>query len=153
MSLAFDYTDDDASRYNPASGTISVGYDTIMGKAVGGATAFLRTRVPDRFTEFDLYDVRNWDGYDAEPISQDTVNAARQFDALLDRKCAANAEIAPSGDGTIGFEWQTPTALIYCDIGPGKVISARKIYGDGKVELYEATIGVDADTLIRNLFA
>jgi hypothetical protein len=34
---------------------------------------------PDRFTDYELYDVDDWDGYGALSISRETVENARRF--------------------------------------------------------------------------
>lgn len=84
----------------------------------------------DEITEFEEYDVPDWDGYGAAPISRATTHAARRFMSLLPRT-SPPADIAPGADGTIGFEWRIGsgpgTTSVFVDIGPGDSIKARRI--------------------------
>jgi hypothetical protein len=76
----------------------------------------------DPFAGFEGYASPNWDGYGAEPITQDTVDAGRALLSLLPREWRAPA-IAPAADGSIGFEWDRedgPIRTVFVDIGPGK---------------------------------
>jgi hypothetical protein len=78
--------------------------------------------LPDPFAGYDRYEVANWDGYDADPITRETVDAARAFLGLLPYGFSTPA-IAPGGDGAIGFEWlrdQGPFRKLFIDIGPGR---------------------------------
>jgi hypothetical protein len=61
-----------------------------------------------------------WDGFDAEPISADTIAAARRALRLIP-KAYGEAWIAPATDGTIGFEFGSFEAgwINWVDIGPG----------------------------------
>ncbi len=51
--------------------------------------------------KYEAYNIRNWDGYDADPIVPKTLEIARALAGLFDKP----PEAAPGGDGTIGFEW------------------------------------------------
>lgn len=73
-----------------------------------GAGRFQVLPPRDEFTEFESYDIPDWDGYGAQPIQTETVEAARAIWRLLPMG-APRADIAPGGDGTIGFEWRTRT--------------------------------------------
>lgn len=55
----------------------------------------------DKFEGYEQYAVPNWDGYDGLPITPKTLQLAKALDALLSEP----PHIAPSADGTIGFEW------------------------------------------------
>jgi hypothetical protein len=87
----------------------------------------------DPFAGYDKYSMPNWDGYDADPITEETINAARYFLKLLPKQFAKPA-IAPGGDGGIGFEWLTntgPFRKLYIDIGPGRTWRAYWRLADG----------------------
>src|SRR6266853_4802012 len=151
MSLAynFDY-DPQEKKYSPVSGTISFDYRQYGTTSTAFSGSVAATVTKDKFSEFELYDVPNWDGYNANPITAVTVSTARQFQSLLDRSHAAHAEIAPGGDGTIGFEWQFGAVLVCVDIGPGNVVKGRKVHADGTIEARpETQIGDGAYHLIR----
>ena len=60
----------------------------------------------DRFSEYEELTVTNWDGYDAKPISPATVAAARWLASGMPAAMLNDADIAPGGDGSIGFEWR-----------------------------------------------
>src|SRR5262249_19830768 len=88
----------------------------------------------DRFSEFKAYDVPDWDGYGAEPISAETITAARSLFHALPVE-ALSPDIAPAADGTIGFEWvvgdEGDRRLVFVDVGPNERFSARILGGDG----------------------
>ncbi len=72
---------------------------------------------------FDVYMNRNWDGLDADPITQGTIDAARELIGALPTDVAP-PDVAPGADGTIGLEWISdsgPLRKLYLDVGPGKV--------------------------------
>jgi hypothetical protein len=111
----------------------------------------------DQFTVYESYDVEDWDGYGASSIAQATIDSARRFYWQLPRQ-VANADIAPGSDGTIGFEWRFGTArnrssLILIDIGPGDVVTARKVNSLGEITHFSPThVGTGAENLISQLF-
>jgi hypothetical protein len=116
----------------------------------------IEPRKPDRFTEYELYDVDDWDGYGARPISQVTVDSARRFYWQIPRRFAY-VDVAPGADGTVGFEWRFGTArtrsFIFIDIGPGDVVTAREVNPGGKITQYPPTrVGPGAENLIAQLF-
>lgn len=90
----------------------------------------------DPLDGFDLYSERDWDGYGAEPISQDTIDAARTFIGMLPNTFG-DPDIAPGGDGTIGLQWvfkDGPLRKLFIDIGPGRTWGAywRKFNGESE---------------------
>jgi hypothetical protein len=110
----------------------------------------------DRFTDYEFYDVDDWDGYGALPISRETVESARQFFLQIPRRFDY-VDIAPGADGTIGFEWRFGTgnnrSFVLIDVGPGDVLSARKIDPRGKTTSFiPAQVGVGMESLISKLF-
>jgi hypothetical protein len=92
---------------------------------------------PDPFESFGKYTSPNWDGYGAEPIAPETLDAARSLYAMLPNELAY-PDIAPSADSTIGFEWVRttgPMKKLFIDIGPNETWRAywRKTSGLKKV--------------------
>jgi hypothetical protein len=80
----------------------------------------------DPFDGYAVYERADWDGYGAEPISKETVRAARKILTLLP-KHFPNPDIAPGADGGVGFEWvfqNSSIRKIFIDVGPGKTWSA-----------------------------
>jgi hypothetical protein len=75
----------------------------------------------DLFANYKQYEKSDWDGYGAEPISPDTVSAARKLLRFIPSEIEL-PEIAPGSDGGIGFEWiwtKGPISKLFIDIGPG----------------------------------
>jgi hypothetical protein len=110
---------------------------------------------PDPLTAFEAYDISNWDGYDADPIAPETVSAARAFWLLLTMELQP-ADIAPGGDGTIGFEWRTGSpghrTHIEFAVGPGSKLVAQVIHPGGRLETFPPTrVETGARQLIRQL--
>jgi hypothetical protein len=119
-------------------GSVPIGPHTIT--ATGSDVVYdIRKLVPDLFTEFEVYDVQNWDGEDAEPIIHETVEAARQFNQFLPRELSP-PDIAPGADGTIGFEWREGPrdhrTYVIVEVGPGDIIRARRISEAGQVSRF-----------------
>lgn len=78
----------------------------------------------DMFSEYEEYTEPNWDGYGAAPISLLTVQAAREYAATLSPEELVTVDIAPGGDGSIGFEWRTDSSIRMVDVGPdGRIVS------------------------------
>ena len=61
----------------------------------------------------------NWDGYGASAISQRARDNALYFISLIEAAPygAPIPEISPTPNGTISFEWETPHAEAYLEIG------------------------------------
>ena len=133
-----------ANRLGPAS------------NVAGVVTYISPPRMADRFTDYELYDVDDWDGYGALPISRETVESARRFFLQIPRRFD-RVDIAPGSDGTIGFEWRFGTGLnlsfVLIDIGPGELVSARRIDPGGKITSFlPSHVGPGAESLISQLF-
>jgi hypothetical protein len=127
-----------------------------LARAVGASRYSSTAPVPDEFSGYELYKVPDWDGYGAEPITSETVQAARSFKLLLPMD-APQPDIAPGGDGTIGFEWRSGSpgmrSLILVDIGPGDLITPRRVNEAGRIERLEPTqLGTGARALVAQLF-
>jgi hypothetical protein len=72
---------------------------------------------------YEQYNQRNWDGYDAEPITPETLRYARRLLGVMPDAFFGLPDIAPSGDGSIGLEWvpdDGPLDRLFLDIGPGE---------------------------------
>ena len=84
------------------------GHSVTAGRGVHGVGAgryVVDTNAEDIFTEYESYNIRGWDGYDADPISSRTVETARSLNRLIPLT-VRNPDVAPGPDGTIGFEWR-----------------------------------------------
>jgi hypothetical protein len=146
-----------SASYSSAAGQIAVWLSSPPRSAIPARDAHYTPSAVDEFSEYELYDFPNWDGYGADAIRMATVNAARGFQRLLPRT-VPKADIAPGADGTIGFEWRSGPAhhrrFTLVDIGPGDLVTARKIYEDGRVEAFEPTrLETGARALIGELFS
>lgn len=85
------------------------------GEVVTSTASSVRSDPLSGFVEFQI---ANWDGDAAEPISDMTMAIARSLleDMIPD---SAEADAAPGGDGSIGFEWWFGARRIFIDVGPG----------------------------------
>jgi hypothetical protein len=111
----------------------------------------------DEFSEYDDYNVSDWDGYGADPILPETVTAARSLKRMLSAE-VRSPDIAPGAAGTIGFEWRTgaPTRIdrILIEIGPKDRLVAYEISHDGHVRTYpETTVRNGGPALLRQLLS
>jgi hypothetical protein len=126
-------------------------------KAVGGGWYTAHSPASDEFSSFESYDIDDWDGYGAKPITADTVKAARSFRNMFDRDIP-QADIAPGADGTIGFEWRLgvsdKSTRILIDVGPGGRVFARRIDEQGHVTKFSPTrVETAARQLLREIFS
>jgi hypothetical protein len=145
--------------YSTASLPFRTGLFDVIGEGVRsiGATYYPVNSTSDEFDEYETYDLPDWDGYGAEPIARETVQAARGFKRLLPMD-APQPDIAPGGDGTIGFEWRlgapADMCLILVDVGPGNLITARRIDETGNIERFPVThLETSARALVKQLFS
>lgn len=77
-------------------------------------------QIADPFAGYDAYADANWDGYTAQPISADTISAARMFWTMLP-PTLGEPHVSPNADGTISFEWvlkNRPLRKLFIDVGP-----------------------------------
>lgn len=76
---------------------------------------------PNPLAGYEEYAKPNWDFYGAEPITAETVEAARWFLTILPATLG-EPHISPGADGTIGLEWvfndDRPLRKLFIDIGP-----------------------------------
>jgi hypothetical protein len=121
--------------------------------STNGIAFYVISRIPDSFSEFESYGLPNWDGEGAEPITRDTVDAARRFNSFLPRELRP-ADTAPGADGTIGFEWREGPPerrkFIIVEIGPGNIVRARKVAANGTKSRLAPIDVMDSERL-RNL--
>lgn len=98
---------------------------------------------------------RNWDGQDAEPITDETIFHARRLLSLLPRGLDA-PDIAPASDGSIGFEWQSErgfNAKVFLDVGPGATLSAYVRRASGRTRTWPARpFGINAYLALAEIF-
>lgn len=116
---------------------------------VGRSTSF------DPLAGWERYGNRDWDGYGADPITTETLEAARAFIRMLP-PTLGDPDIAPGADGTIGLEWAfTDRALrkLFIDIGSGRFWSGywRRATGEAKT-LPAAEVGRDTGDCLAQLF-
>jgi len=123
--------------------------------AATGSSNYRISSPPDRFTEFETYHTPNWDGDDAEPITSDTLAAARRFNQRLPRELPP-ADIAPGADGTIGFEWREgppeTREFVIVEIGPGDRVKAKRISRTGIVSKF-APVDLSNWASVAHLFS
>jgi hypothetical protein len=107
-------------------------------------------------SRFASYNIPNWDGYGADPITNDTIKAARQFMKMLPKNLG-DPEMAPGSDGIIALEWlfQTdhPLRKLFIDVGPGNVWSAYFRRSDGtKKTIPQQEITKETKNILKQLF-
>lgn len=138
------------------SGTFSaVTLTTVCNNAASITGKIATPALPDPLAGYEQYATRNWDGYDADPISPATLRTARTFLRVMPRTFGM-PDIAPGSDGTIGLEWQFSNRSLrklFIDIGPGGVWKGfwRKVTDEHKV-LQERSIGQDTAHELARLF-
>lgn len=90
---------------------------------------------PNSLADYDAYSVDNWDGYDALPITTDTLHVARSVLRSLPNTFG-DPVCSPGADGSIVFEWlmdEGPLRKLFIDIGPGRTWKAYWRLANGKV--------------------
>jgi hypothetical protein len=88
----------------------------------------------EALADYDAYAVDNWDGYEARPITSETVRAARTILRSL-HKTFGDPVSSPGADGSIVFEWLReygPLRKLFVDIGPGRTWKAYWRLAGGK---------------------
>jgi len=109
----------------------------------------------DPLDGYEAYAVEDWDGYDARPITPDTLRAARSILKSLP-KSFGDPVCSPGADGSIVFEWlrdDGPLRKLFIDIGPGRTWKAywRLASGEtGTIPRKRVTIGTIPD--LQKLF-
>jgi hypothetical protein len=96
---------------------------------------FSRGNPSESLADYDAYAVDNWDGYDALPITNETLHAARSILKSLP-KTFGDPVCSPGADGSIVFEWlkdDGPLRKLFIDIGPGRTWKAYWRLANGKI--------------------
>lgn len=95
--------------------------------------------------EYDMYNVPDWDGYGAHPITPETVAFARAMLSAIPEE-AKPPHVAPGPDGTIGLEWikRKPDRKLFVDLGPGRQWSAYWRKGDWDSHTTQTATGTNS---------
>jgi hypothetical protein len=157
MSGAYQFDDPNVRVRSSGTGPVRIARYALPLSVFGGGSYKTALLATDLFAEYEAYNVPGWDGYDAEPVTNETVDTARRFRRLLPRALRA-PDIAPGADGTIGFEWRhgprNHYKLIFVEIGPGDRVAARIVHEDGRIISFPSTqLGTGAKKLISDLFS
>lgn len=152
LSLAYDYRPMTSS----SSGARIIKKNNTM-RAISSSGTYSAVAPSDAFSEYETYNCPDWDGYGAQPISQQTVRAARSFSYLLPIS-GQRPDVAPGADGTIGFEWRFGARenreFILIDVGPANRVVAKRVFADGTVKVFApTTVTTGARALINELLA
>ena len=94
-----------------------------------------RGKPSEPLADYDAYAVDNWDGYDALPITTETLHAARSILKSLP-KTFGDPVCSPGADGSIVLEWlkdDGPLRKLFIDIGPGRTWKAYWRLANGKI--------------------
>lgn len=71
-----------------------------------------------------------WDGYDASPVTEQTIKEAYKFICLLPLSLPTPDEISADPDGDISFEWYKATNYIFTvSVSEKKTIAYAGIFG------------------------
>jgi hypothetical protein len=100
-----------------------------------GVSPRSRTAFDEALAGYEAYAVENWDGYDALPITPETLAAARAVLKVLPKKPFGEPECSPGADGSIGFEWimdSGPVRKLFIDIGPSRTWKAYWRFANGQ---------------------
>ncbi|MBU9520265.1 hypothetical protein QZM19_14705 [Burkholderia multivorans] len=89
----------------------------------------------------------NWDGYDADPISEDACNAAKSFLVSLPSSFES-PDLCPNPSGTISMEWESPNGQAQLELGRSKFSfylrqkGAPTVYQRGDAKLASSVYGL-----------
>jgi hypothetical protein len=148
----------------PTSLTLATAYILfLLTQATTGPASFtsmldsnLGKPTTDTLEGYEQFNQRNWDGYDAEPITAETQRYARRLLRVMPDSFG-RPDIAPSGDGFIGLEWvpdDGPLDRLFLDIGPGEEWSAYwKLRSGAFGRLHGAGFDSQTKQHLQNLFA
>jgi hypothetical protein len=110
-----------------ASSTDSSTLRAYLDHTLGHSTA-------DPLASYEKFSQPNWDGYSADPISQQTLNYARRLLGVMPETLGP-PDIAPAADGSIALEWiperHNKLDKLFLDIGPGEEWRAYWMLRDG----------------------
>jgi hypothetical protein len=141
--------------YMGSSTSGSLTMATVVESAANTFNLIALKKVRDLLAGYEVYAGRNWDSYDAEPITAETLAAARRFIRMLPTSLGDPA-IAPGADGTIALEWifkSRPLRKLFIDIGPGNLWSGYWRMNDGrKGTIRPSTIDPTTEAELADLF-
>ena len=138
-----------------SSTTNSLTMATVIENDANTFDLIVQMKVRDSLVGYEGYSTGNWDSYDAEPITAETLAAARRFISMLPTTLG-DPEIAPGANGTIALEWIfTDRSLrkLFIDVGPKSIWSGYWRMVDGrKGTIGPSTIGLTTQTELKDLF-
>lgn len=89
----------------------------------------MRDDMKDVVAEISDLTVPNWDGYGAESIGLTVVDMAKTIVEAL----KGSPDIAPGGDGSIGFEWRLASGQRFLLVAmPDGICQARLVQSGGR---------------------
>jgi hypothetical protein len=121
--------------------TCIVIYDTSELSSTGQESSIVTPHISSRegpsepLADYNAYAVGDWDGYDALPITNETLHAARSILKSLP-KTFGDPVCSPGADGSIAFEWlmdEGPLRKLFIDIGPGRTWKAYWRLANGNI--------------------
>ncbi|AOR68346.1 hypothetical protein BBJ41_12890 [Burkholderia stabilis] len=89
----------------------------------------------------------NWDGYDADPISEDACSAAKSFLVSLPSSFES-PDLCPNPSGTISMEWESSNGQAQLELGRSKFSfylrqkGAATVYQRGDSKLASSVYGL-----------
>lgn len=112
----------------------------------------------DPLQGYEAYDTPDWDGYGAEPITPQTLSAARAFLRILPEGPLSDlVECSPGADGSVGLEWlmsDGPLRKLFIDIGPGRTWKAYWRLASGETgTVPRKTFALTTQKELTDLFA
>jgi hypothetical protein len=114
--------------------------------------------LPLPLSGYEQYQVPNWDQFDAEPITAETLAFARHLLRIMPISLGP-PDVAPAADGSIALEWVPSNTThklnkLFLDIGPGTDWRAYWKMRDGKFDrLTGAGFHESTKATLDNLFA
>jgi hypothetical protein len=116
-----------------------------------------RLAAPDLLEGYERYQAANWDQFDAEPITPETLHYARRLMRIMPTSLGA-PDVAPAADGSITLEWVPDDMThkldkLFLDIGPGEEWRAYWKMRNGKFDrLLGDGFPDDTKLTLKNLF-
>lgn len=117
----------------------------------------LLERIQDPLLGYEQYQKANWDQFDAEPITAETLAYARRLMRIMPTSLGA-PDVAPAADGSITLEWVPEDMThkldkLFLDIGPGEEWRAYWKMRSGKFDrLVGHGLAADTKLILKNLF-
>lgn len=104
---------------------------------------------------YDECSSQNWDGYDAHPVSEETLKQAKKLlDALISERELELPipDISADPDGDISFFWRKASRnTLVVSIGANGIISFAGIFGTSKINGMERFENELPDSIVYNL--